>query len=257
MNGIETKIIGNFNPAEPTLVFLHEGLGSVSAWRNFPSKLCEQCGIAGFLYSRYGYGKSPVFDGPLATDFMHDAARQELTDLLNQFGIERPILIGHSDGASIALIYAAGNDAVNDRGLDNPPLGVVVMAPHIFVEPLSTESIAALKTQFNSNPRLQAAIGKHHTNGAHTFNTWTNAWLDPAFRQWDIQPLVSRINCPLLAIQGHDDEYGTMAQITRIANQHTQTELVQLDDCGHSPHVDQPQAVLDAISGFVAELTTP
>ena len=229
----------------PTLVFLHEGLGSVSMWRDFPQEAARATGCAAVVYSRYGNGQSDALREPRAVDYMHVEALQTLPALLEELGVEEPILVGHSDGGSIALIYAAAHDEVR---------GAVVMAPHVFVEDLSVESIARAKTAFETTDFPQR-LGRHHADAEKTFRGWNDIWLHPDFRRWNIEDVLPRVHCPVLAIQGFDDPYGTMAQLEAIARQvGGPIELLRLAECRHSPHRDQPGVVLEAISRFVARL---
>jgi pimeloyl-ACP methyl ester carboxylesterase len=229
----------------PTLVFLHEGLGSIRQWRDFPQKVAKATGCRALVYDRYGYGNSDVLREPrVGTDFMHDGALNELPELLENLEIENPILIGHSDGASIALIHA-GTYLVR---------GVVTMAAHVFVEDFGLESIRNLNQTFETSG-LPARLGKYHRDARKTFHLWADAWLDPAFRRWNIEEYLPRIKCPLLAIQGEEDEYGSMAQLDAIKRQAGgPCELLKLPDCGHSPHKDQPEIVLKSISGFIGKI---
>lgn len=227
---------------------MHEGLGSISAWRDFPAQLCQQTGIAGFLYSRNGYGQSPVFAAPLNTDFMHVEAQQVLPTLLQSQGIKQPILIGHSDGASISLIYSSL--APSEPNYPSP-IAMVAIAPHIFVEQICTDSIAALNCRFQSDDRLRAGLDRHHRDAHRTFNTWRDAWLSPEFKDWNIESLLPAIQCEVLAIQGSADQYGTMAQVNSLAAHHPQTTVIELADCGHSPHVEHSEQVLTIIEDFV------
>ena len=243
---IESRLIGTVDSAKPTLVFLHEGLGSVSAWRNFPDQLCDAVGTAGILYSRTGYGQSPEFSGPLNADFMHRAAGDELRGLLNQHGVNNPVLIGHSDGASIALIYA-GLYRDDDRHAE----AVVVMAPHLFVEPICTTAIGHLRSGFSNNKPLQQSLARHHRSAELTLTTWSDVWLSEEFRQWDIRDITSTITAPILAIQGEDDQYGTMLQIDELERCAPQTQSVRLANCGHSPHRDQTATVISSIADFL------
>jgi pimeloyl-ACP methyl ester carboxylesterase len=230
-----------------TLVFLHEGLGSVSLWKRFPDSVSEATGCRALVYSRYGYGKSEPLDAPRTVDYMHREALQVLPDLLSRLEIARPVLIGHSDGASIALLHAgAGRWPVN---------GVVAMAPHVFVEDLSVASIAQAKVAFETTD-LPARLGRHHDDVESAFRGWNDIWLHPDFRRWNIESFLPGIRCPVLLIQGHDDQYGTMAQIEAVERQvRGPVTAVVLNRCGHSPHVDQPVATLEAIAALVARVS--
>jgi len=226
----------------PSLVFLHEGLGSISQWRDFPERIVAGTGLPAIVYARYGHGQSDVLREPHGVDFMHREALESLPEFLRALGIARPILIGHSDGASIALIYA---------GAGHPLQGLVAMAPHVFVEDISIEGIVAAKRAFETTD-LPQKLARHHRDPVKTFYGWNDVWLAPEFRSWNIESVLPAIQCPLLAIQGHDDEYGSMAQVDAIARQAGgPVEVLKLEDCGHSPHQDQPQIVAKAIVEFV------
>jgi pimeloyl-ACP methyl ester carboxylesterase len=231
--------------AFPTLVFLHEGLGSIRQWRDFPQKVAQATGCRALVYDRYGYGNSDVLREPrVGVEFMHDGALNELPELLENLEIENPVLIGHSDGASIALIHAGTYLA----------RGVTVMAPHVFIEDICVDSIEKAAKQFETGD-LPQRLGKYHRDARKTFHLWADAWLDPAFRNWNIEEYLPRIKCPLLAIQGEGDEYGTMAQLDAIKRQAGgPCELLKLPECGHSPHKDQPEIVLKAVAGFIERL---
>jgi pimeloyl-ACP methyl ester carboxylesterase len=230
------------NPQVPELVFLHEGLGSVSHWKDFPARVAATTGCPVTVYSRYGSGNSALLSEPRSVTYMHDEALRALPDLLAQLHIEQPILVGHSDGASIALIHAGAHDEVR---------GLVLLAPHVFVENLSVASIAEAKTTFETT-NLPERLARHHRDAARTFWGWNNIWLHPDFRRWNIEEYLPRITCPILAIQGLDDQYGTMAQVQAIARQSGgPVEILPLADCRHSPQRDQPEAVLAAIAKFV------
>jgi pimeloyl-ACP methyl ester carboxylesterase len=226
----------------PTLVFLHEGLGSISQWRDFPERIVDATGLPALVYARHGHGQSELLQQAQGVDFMHREAQEALPELLRALGITRPILIGHSDGASIALIYA---------GSDHPLRGLVAMAPHVFVEDISIDEIAAAKRAFETTD-LPQKLARHHRDPAKTFYGWNDVWLAPEFRNWNIEGFLSTIKCPLLAIQGYDDEYGSMAQVDAIARQAGgPVKLLKLEQCGHSPHQDQPEIVVRAIVEFV------
>ena len=228
------------------LVFLHEGLGSVSLWRDWPQRLCDATGRAGVVYSRQGSGRSdPVPDvrgvGRLRPDYMHREALDVLPALLAGLGINTPVLVGHSDGATIALLHASRHTVA----------ACVVMAPHVVVEDVSVRSIAQAREAFLDRG-LRERLARHHADVDGAFWQWNDIWLDPAFRSFDIRAECAAITAPLLAIQGEDDEYGTMAQIDEIARAAPQTRLLKLAAFGHSPQRDQPEAALAAIRAFLA-----
>jgi pimeloyl-ACP methyl ester carboxylesterase len=242
---IEYAAIPGDAGSTPTLVFLHEGLGSVALWRDFPRKVARRLNAPAVVYSRFGYGSSDGLTGKRTPGFMHDEALAVLPSLLDRLAIENPVLIGHSDGASIALIHAAAG---------RPVRGVVCLAPHVFVEPVCVESIARVRQSYFETD-LKQRLAKYHDNVDDAFLGWADAWLDPEFRAWSIEDLLGRIDRPLLLIQGRDDEYGTLAQLDRIeARVQGPTHRLVLSDCGHSPHRDQEAAVLDAVVAFVKGL---
>jgi pimeloyl-ACP methyl ester carboxylesterase len=246
---LDVQVLGRIRRGAPTLVFLHEGLGCIALWREFPRLLAERTGLPALLYSRRGYGRSQGFDEELRPGFMHDEARQVLPALLGRFEVDRPILVGHSDGASIALIYA-GDAPGHAHQVSIAPLALIAMAPHLFVEPVTVESIASIAARFEASD-LPRRLARYHDDPVRTFGYWTRAWLSPAFLAWNIEAQVAQIRCPVLAIQGHSDEYGTMRQVRRIAELAPQTRVVEIDDCGHSPFIDQPQRVLDETVAFL------
>lgn len=238
---LEVRRIGAAS-AGPTLVFLHEGLGSISQWRDFPGRIARDTGLPAIVYARYGYGQSDLLEQPFGVDFMHGEALDALPELLRVLGIEQPILIGHSDGASIALIYA---------GAGHAPRALVALAPHVFVEDISIEGIVAAKRTFESTD-LPQKLARHHRDANKTFYGWNDIWLAPAFRSWNIESFLPAIKCPLLAIQGYGDAYGSMAQLDAIARQAGgPVELLKLEDCGHSPQKDQPEFVARTVAEFV------
>jgi len=246
---LEYQLLPAHQINRPTLVLLHEGLGSVSMWRDFPSRLAAATGCRTLVYSRYGYGQSDLLQEPFGTDYMHREGRETLPALLGALQIEKPLLVGHSDGASIALLHS---------GAGHPVAGLVVMAPHCFVEDISISSIAGAKLAFETTD-LPAKLAKYHRDVNRTFWGWNDIWLHPDFRAWNIETCLPHITCPILAIQGEDDEYGTMAQIEaieRLATGSPSVELLKLADCRHSPHKDQPAAVIDAIDRFLNAIET-
>ena len=231
----------------PVLVFLHEGLGSVAMWRNFPRELAHATNCNAIVYSRYGYGNSDPIAEPRGVRYMHDEALLALPELLDRLAVERPILVGHSDGASIAIIYAGGSQ--------RDVAGVVLMAPHVLVEDISIQSIAAAKIAYERTD-LRAKLARYHADVDSAFRGWNDIWLHPDFRRWNIEEYLPGIACPVLAIQGEDDEYGTMDQLGRIERQVPDADLLELADCRHSPHKDQPAAVIEAVTRFVDRIAS-
>ncbi|MDR6447321.1 pimeloyl-ACP methyl ester carboxylesterase [Paraburkholderia terricola] len=235
----------------PLAVFLHEGLGSLAMWRDWPQSLCEQLGMRGLVYSRPGYGRSTprAHDVKWPVDFMTAQARDILPALLDALNIDmrqrqRMWLVGHSDGGSIALLYAA----LYPEAL----AGAVAIAPHVFVEDISVQSIAQTKQLYETTD-LRGKLSRYHADVDSAFYGWNDIWLNPAFRQWTIAEELPAIRKPLLAVQGHDDHYGTMAQIETIAQRVPHARLVKLDACGHSPHRDAPRALNEAIAAFIVQ----
>lgn len=258
--GLETLSIAPPAGADgPTLVFLHEGLGSVRMWRDWPSRLCKQLGCAGLVYSRQGYGQSdPVPDvrgpsgqtdgrrhGRLLPDYMHREAIEVLPALLQALGIEQPVLLGHSDGGTIALLHASRFKV----------RGCIVMAPHVMVEPMSLQAIAQARQAFEQGA-LRERLAAYHADVGCAFWQWNEVWLSPAFASFDIRADLATIQAPLLAIQGLDDPYGTLAQIEDIAQAVPHTRLLTLPACGHSPHRDQSETVIKAVADFMANLAS-
>lgn len=235
-------------PGAPAIVFLHEGLGSISMWRDFPQRVADATGCEAIVYSRYGYGRSTPRRGEARTTrYMHDEALVALPALLDALDLDRPILFGHSDGGSISLINAGGTA--------RPLSGIILMAPHVLVEDVTIAGIRQAGEAWKTT-ELPARLGKHHLDVESVFMSWLNIWLSPAFRDWNIEEYLPTIRCPIMAIQGEDDEYGTMDQLDRIAAQvkGVEVDLVKLADCRHSPHKDQPEAVIEAVAGFVARI---
>jgi pimeloyl-ACP methyl ester carboxylesterase len=231
----------------PTLVFLHEGLGSIGQWRDFPAKLADATGCRALVYDRYGYGQSEVLEEPRRTvRFMHDEALLFLPEIRERLKIADCILVGHSDGASIALIHAGAGHAAR---------GVAVMAPHVFIEPICLSAIEKAKQTFETTDLAQK-LARYHRDARKTFYGWAEVWTEENFRRWDIrEEYLAGIEAPVLAIQGYGDEYGTMAQLDDIARTVSgPCELLKLEDCGHAPFRDQPERTLAALTGFIDRL---
>jgi pimeloyl-ACP methyl ester carboxylesterase len=241
---LEYRWLGAPPRQAPTIVFLHEGLGSIAQWRDFPSELCTRTGFSGLVYNRCGYGGSDPFTSLPAT-FMHQEAHDVLPRLLDAFGIARPIVFGHSDGGSIALIYAGSEPRL-------PPDAMILEAPHVFVEDLTVARIAALRDSYVST-RLRERLARHHgDNVDRLFASWSDTWLSDEFRGWNIERYLPTITCPTLVIQGRDDEYGTTKQVEAIARSVKDgVEALMLDSCGHAPHVDCRDRVLEASVAFL------
>ncbi|MCX7257594.1 MAG: alpha/beta hydrolase [Polaromonas sp.] len=245
---IEHQWLNRDKAGAPLIVFLHEGLGSLSMWRDFPQRLCAAAGCRGLVYSRPGYGSSTPRAAAEAwdLDFMHRQAQQVLPAFLQAVGVDAatdPLwLLGHSDGGSIALLYAAS--------FPQQLSGAIVLAPHILVEDLSVSSIAKTRTAYLTTD-LRQRLARHHDDPDSAFWGWNDIWLRPDFKHWSIEEEIAAIACPLLAVQGLDDEYGTLEQIRGIARRLAQTRLLELPDCGHSPHRDQPERLITAITAFI------
>ena len=245
---LEYQWLGVGDAAQPLLVFLHEGLGSLAMWKGFPQRLCEALGCRGLVYSRPGYGRSSVraTDESWQADFIHRQAHEVLPALLQALGIDTqahpPWLFGHSDGASIALLYAAR--------FPQQVAAVIVLAPHILVEDISILSIEQARRAYLETD-LKQKLARYHDDPDSAFWGWNDIWLHASFRPWSIENEIEAIRCPLLAIQGVDDEYGTLQQVRGIAARVAQTEVIELADCGHSPHRDRPQQVIAGVSCFV------
>jgi pimeloyl-ACP methyl ester carboxylesterase len=249
---IEYQWIESTTRGAPLIVFLHEGLGSLLMWKDFPQRLCGASGCRGLVYSRPGYGASTprAADEVWGLDFMHQQAHEVLPALLAALGVDTaarpPWLFGHSDGASIALLYAAR--------FPQCIAGAIVLAPHILVEDLSVASIEEARKAYQDT-NLRQQLAKYHKDPDSAFWGWNNIWLDPTFRDWSIETEIEAIRCPLLVAQGLDDEYGTLEQIRGIARRVPQTELLELTDCGHSPHRDQAERLIATACAFIKQKT--
>jgi pimeloyl-ACP methyl ester carboxylesterase len=230
--------------ARRPLVLLHEGLGSVGLWRDFPRQLADATGRRVIAFSRFGHGRSDRPPAPRTPRFFHEEALEVLPALLPQLGADEPILVGHSDGASIALIHAA----------QHPVTSLVLLAPHVVVEDVTVESIRETREQYLTGG-LRERMARHHDDPDSAFWGWCDVWLDPAFRAWSLEPEAAQVSAPMLLIQGADDPYGTLDQLDRIeAHAPGETERLVVPG-GHSPHLDEPAAVVEAIARFAAAQT--
>jgi pimeloyl-ACP methyl ester carboxylesterase len=225
------------------IVLLHEGLGSVGLWRDFPRALNDATGRRVIAFSRHGHGRSEPPPRPRTPAFFHEEALSVLPDLLAQLGVASPLLVGHSDGASIALIHAARH----------PVAGIALLAPHVFVEDVTVAEIRAARERYRSGD-LRARMARHHDDVDAAFWGWCDVWLDPAFRDWSLEAEAERVGCPVLLIQGRDDPYGTLEQIDRIAARVRGPVERLVVAGGHSPHLEEPDAVLAAVAAFSAGL---
>lgn len=235
----------------PTLVFLHEGLGCVGMWRDFPARAAAATGCGALVYSRRGYGRSDPGALPLPIRYMHDEGLTVLPEVLAAAGVRDAILVGHSDGGSIALVYGGGTPAA-------PLRGIITEAAHVFCEDLSVRSIEEARTAFVSGDLRRRLERYHGANVDGAFWGWNGAWLHPEFRAWNLEEYLPGLRVPVLAIQGEDDEYGTRAQVEAIAaGAGGGAEVLMLPRCGHGPHRDQPAATLEAVAGFVRRLWSP
>ena len=240
---LEAAAFGAPPDAAPTIVLLHEGLGCLALWRDFPQRLAEATGFGVFVYSRAGYGRSDPIALPRPLDYLSREARFSLPLVLGSIGFQRGVLVGHSDGASIAAIYAGERD-------DERVKGLVLMAPHLFTEPAGLASIAEAKRAYETGD-LKPKLARYHAHVDAAFLGWSGAWLDPGFTAWTIETFVERWRSPALVIQGADDQYGTLAQVRAIeARSPAPVETLVLDNCRHAPQFEQPDATLDAIAAF-------
>ncbi len=243
---LEVERVGEASFDVPTVVFLHEGLGSVAMWKGFPAAFCRANGLTGIVYSRRGYGRSAPRrpDERWAPDFMHVQAFEVLPALLAELGVGRPWLFGHSDGGSIALLHASRFATT----------GVVAVAPHLFVEDVSIASIEHARIAYESGD-LKRGLAKYHDDADSAFRGWNDAWLSPAFRTWNIGAEIATIACPVLAVQGENDEYGSLEHVRAIRRLLPETELLEIAECGHSPHRDQPAMLIREAGRFIREHT--
>ena len=244
---LEYRMIGPRPDAAPVIVMLHEGLGCVGLWNDFPDKLQKATGCGVFVYSRAGYGQSSPVALPRPLSYMHDEARETLPALLEQIGFERGLLLGHSDGASIAAIYAGSHQ-------DHRVGGLVLIAPHFFTEDIGIAAIEEARKAYETGD-LRERLSRWHANVDGAFKGWNGAWLDPGFRQWDITEQLAYIRVPILIVQGEDDQYGTVKQI-EIAQQecYCPVEVTLLPGAKHSPQREAPEVTLKTVADFVARV---
>jgi pimeloyl-ACP methyl ester carboxylesterase len=240
---LEYRMIGPSPEQAPTIVMLHEGLGSAALWGDFPETLQAATGAGVFVYSRAGYGASTSVKLPRPLDYMHVEALDVLPKLLDAIGFRRGLLVGHSDGASIAAIYAGSHQ-------DHRVQGMALIAPHFIVEDISVTSIAEIKTAYETT-NLKEKLARWHKDVDNAFYGWNGAWLDPKFRTWDISEFLAYIRVPIAILQGVDDQYGTMRQV-EIAREecYCPVDVTLIPGAGHQPHREAPGATLDAISEF-------
>ena len=230
-------------PREAALLFLHEGLGSTGLWQDFPARVAQATGRRALVYSRFGHGASDPPPARRTPAFMHEEARAVLPQLLEAWGVEEPVLVGHSDGASIALIYASSHRLH----------GVVAIAPHVFVEERCLQGIARTREAY-LRTGLRERLAAHHRDPDAVFYGWCDVWLDPEFRSWDIREMIPRIECSMLLIQGERDQYATMAQLDAIEQAaRAPVERVHLD-ADHSPHLERRRETVAAVAAFVERI---
>ena len=244
---LEYRMIGPRPDRAPTLVLLHEGLGCVGLWGDFPDKLQQAVGCSVFTYSRAGYGQSSPVELPRPLSYMHDEARDTLPRLLEAIGFQRGLLLGHSDGASIAAIYAGTHQ-------DHRIGGLVLIAPHFFTEDPGIASIEEARKVYEMSD-LRQRLSRWHADVDNAFMGWNAAWLDPDFRKWDITEQLAYIRVPILIVQGEDDQYGTVKQIEVVQQEcYCPVEVALLPGAKHSPQRDAPEQTLKSISEFVGRV---
>lgn len=242
---LEFAWVGPQDAAAPVIVFLHEGLGSLATWKDFPEQLCGRLNRRGLIYSRFGYGRSTprLQNAPFPVDYLHREALEMLPAVLDAFGLEQPWLFGHSDGGTIALLAAAH--------LPGRVRGMVIEAPHIFMENAIVTGVEKTYRAYLEG-ELRTQLARYHDDVDSVFYGWL-IWLDPAYRAWNIEEEIGAVRCPVLAVQGEDDEYATLEQVYGIQRRVPQTRVLVLPHCGHSPHRDQPDAIIEATTAFLSE----
>ncbi len=245
---LEYTCVGPTPTDMPTLVLLHEGLGCVRLWRDFPAALSSATGYGVCVYSRAGYGQSDPTELPRPLDYMTREAVDVLPQVLDGIGVEQAVLLGHSDGATIAAIHAG-------RVMDPRVVGAILIAPHFFTETAGLKEIASARDAFN-NGDLRARLAKYHRDPDNAFRGWNDSWLDPAFKSWNVADVLDTVQVPVLAIQGRDDPYGTLDQIDIVKQrvQHAAVSTLKLEDCKHAPHLEHEPAVISAVMDFCSRL---
>lgn len=244
---IEVEAFGAPPAEAPTLVLLHEGLGSVKLWHDIPARLASQTGLGVLLYSRTGYGQSDPVELPRPLDYMTIEATEMLPQLLDTLGVQQAILVGHSDGATIAAIYAGTVADFRVRGL-------ILIAPHFFTESVALTAIKKCRATYE-NGDLRQRMAKYHRDPDNAFYGWCDSWLHPDFTEWDITEVIDYIRVPVLAVQGREDQYGTLAQLDELQSRcYAPVDLLTIDNCGHTPHLEHTSQVIDGVAEFCNRL---
>src|SRR5262245_1505707 len=242
---LETRWVEAGPENASTIVLLHDALGSAAVWKDFPERLAEETGSNVLVYSRYGHGNSDVLSDERTIDYIHYEGEVVLPELLDKFQISSPLLLGHSDGASIAITYAGKyHDRVS---------GLILMAPHVFVEDVTVRGVIDAGVAYRSAD-LKQKLSRYHCDPDGIFHAWHNMWIDPNFKDWNIESYLSSICCPSLLIQGEHDGYGTVAQLETIRSHVPESEMFLLQGCGHSPYREKPEATLHRIAQFISDL---
>jgi pimeloyl-ACP methyl ester carboxylesterase len=242
---LETRWVRAEPESATTIVLLHDALGSTAVWKDFPERLAEHTNSNVLVYSRYGHGESELLSDERTIDYIHYEGEVVLPALLDKFGISSPLLLGHSDGASMAITYAGKyHDRVS---------GLILMAPHVFVEDITVQGVIEAGVAYEDSD-LKQKLSRYHRDPDGIFHAWHNMWIDPQFRDWSIESYLSSICCPALLIQGEHDGYGTVAQLEAIRSHVPESEMFLMQGCGHSPYREQPEATLDRIAQFISDL---
>jgi pimeloyl-ACP methyl ester carboxylesterase len=249
---LEYRWIGPRPGEAPTLVFLHQGLGCAAMWRDFPDRMASTTGCGALVYSRTGHGGSEALKGPRPVRYLHDEALEVLPAVLEHFGLGDVVLFGHSDGASIAILLAGSGQESRHRR--SSVRALVLEAPHVFVEPAAIEGITRISREYETTGLKERLSRYHGDNTDPMFRGWSGVWLRPEFQAWNIEEALPAIESPVLVIQGEDDEYGTVKQVEAVVTRvRGPARSLLLTRCGHSPHSERPDEVLDAAGGFVRE----